>query len=344
MHGAPTPKGARIARGALVLSLLAVPACLGGQEGRSPPPDLPGPPPLGLDLYLPVPAENPLTPEKVELGRRLFFDPLLSADRSLRCASCHLPDRAFADTVAVSPGVYNRRGHRNTPSLLNAGYEEAFFWDGRTRSLEEQVVQPIQDPNEMGMALEAAVARLRAEDGYWEAFREAFGRGPTEEGLARALASYVRILRSGSSTVDRYRAGEMDALEGEALEGFRLFVGKGKCANCHLGPTFTDGRFHNTGVAWEDAGPGSEGFDPGRFLVTGDSADLGAFKTPTLRNAALTAPYMHDGSVPTLEEVVAFYDRGGRENPYLDEELRPLRLTEDEKRALVAFLEALKGG
>lgn len=322
-----------------------MPACLTGQEGDGSLPDPSGPPPLGLDVHVPVPESNPLTPEKVALGRRLFFDPGLSADRSLSCASCHRPELAFADSVPVSPGLDGRMGSRNTPSILNVGYAGAFFWDGRVTSLEDQVVLPIQDPDEMGMELDEAVVRLEADPTYREAFRAAFGAGPSSERLARALASYIRMLRSGDSDVDRYRAGSLEALSETAGEGFRLFVGKARCATCHVGPTFSDDRFHNTGVAWKANGEGAEGqfSDPGRFSVTGDSVDLGAFKTPTLRNVVLTAPYMHDGSIETLEQVVEFYDAGGRANPHLDSEIRPLGLTEEERASLVAFLRALTG-
>ena len=321
----------------LALALASAgPPPLAAQGARA---SLPGPPPLGLDVYLPVPDDNPLTAEGVELGRRLFLDPVLSADGRVACASCHRPERAFADTVAVSPGVFGRRGRRNTPSLANAGYGRAFFWDGRTTSLEEQVLRPIGDPDEMGSGLADVVARLGASPDYRAAFRRAFGEEVSASGVARALASYVRTLRSGGSPLDRYRSGERAALSGLAEAGYRLFIGRAACATCHLGPTLTDQRFHNTGVAWRTSPP----LDEGRFQVSGNSADLGAFKTPALRNVALTAPYMHDASLPTLETVVDFYDRGGRANPWLDSDVRPLGLSAAEKEALLAFLLSLTG-
>lgn len=297
--------------------------------------------PLGLDLYLPVPDSNALTPARVALGRTLFFDSLLSKDRSLSCASCHDPERAFTDGRRVSRGVFGRRGPRNVPTLVNRAYGEAFFWDGRIETLEAQVLQPIQHPKEMGLTLEEAVGRLRGEQRYRRRFRRAFGRPPDSTALARALAGYVRTILSGNAPVDRYRNGARQALSKKARRGLRLFRGKANCAACHVGPSFTDEGFHNTGIAWN--AKDSTWQDAGRYAVTGDSAGLGAFKTPTLREVVRTAPYMHDGSLATLEEVVDHYDRGGTPNPHLDAELRPLHLTEAEKAALVAFLRSLSG-
>lgn len=279
--------------------------------------------PLGLELYMPVPEQNPLTPDKVELGRRLFFDPSLSADGRVSCASCHNPGLAFADSVPLSRGVHGRTTLRNSPSLLNAGWGRSFFWDGRTASLEEQVVRPIEDPREMGRPVSEVAAHT----------------GLTSVMLAEALASYVRTLRSGDSPADRFAAGVTDALTAEQRAGFEIFIGKGNCATCHSGPLFTDHRFHNTGVAWVRGALA----DSGRYTVTRRDTHLGAFKTPTLREITRTAPYMHDGSLASLEDVIEFYDRGGNSNRFLDRGLRPLRLTSEEKSALLAFLRALSG-
>lgn len=295
--------------------------------------------PLGLDAYMPIPESNPLTAEKVALGRRLFFDKRLSVNRSLSCASCHDPSRAFADARRVSLGVLGRPGVRNAPALINRGYGSAFFWDGRAASLEEQVLGPIENPLELGSTVGAALGALRDDRTYVASFRVAFGREPSREDLARALASYVRSILAGDSPVDRFLAGDRQALSTEAQTGLRLFRGKGNCTACHLGPTFSDERFHNTGVAWS-AGTLN---DEGRAAVTGRSDDRGAFKTPTLRHVAETAPYMHDGSLARLEDVIEFYDRGGNPNPHLDGEIRPLRLTAAEKSALLAFLRSLSG-
>ena len=295
-----------------------------------------GAPPLGLDLFVPALPEHPPTAVLADLGERLFFDQLLSADRTLACASCHRPDHGFADVTAASEGVFGRRTTRNTPSLFNAAYGTFFFWDGRVQTLEEQVVQPISNPNEMGLPLPELVERLRARPEYREVFRAAFDGEATAENLARALASYVRTLRSGDSPADRYAAGDPDALDVGARAGFKLFRGKARCVECHIGPILTDERFHNTGVGWG-------GGDTGRFAITGDPTDWGRFNTPSLRNVALTAPYMHDGSMQTLETVVDFYDGGARPNQNLDLEIQPLQLTPEEKHQLVLYLRALTG-
>jgi cytochrome c peroxidase len=271
--------------------------------------------PVGLDLYMPMPEDNPLTVEKVALGRQLFFDPRLSADNSIACGTCHQPARAFADARPVAIGVFGREGHRNAPAILNRGYGRAFFWDARAHTLEEQVLKPIGDPNEMGSSAADAAARV----------------GLSVGDLARALASYVRSILSGNSPFDRFINGDREALTKDEEAGLRVFRGKGNCVACHVGPNLTDERLHNTGVAWVDG----ELRDPG--------AGRGEFKTPTLREIARTAPYMHDGSLPTLEAVVDFYDGGGRPNPSLDPEIRPLRFTDAEKRQLVAFLHTLSG-
>lgn len=321
----------------LLLGTLLVSASLfAGAQGESQRADIP----LGLDLYMPVPEDNPLTAEKVALGKRLFFDPILSLDRSQACVFCHDPGRAYTDGRAVAAGVFGRLGTRSAPTLVNRGYGASFFWDGRMPTLEEQVLQPIQDANEMDMTLDEALARLKDHRDYPRLFQAAFGGEISKDGLSRALASYLRTILSGDAPVDRYLNGDRAALSEQARQGLNIFRGKGNCSACHVGPTFTDERFHNTGVAWRDG----QWLDPGRFAVTGADADRGAFKTPTLREIGQTAPYMHDGSLPTLEAVVDFYDRGGNSNPHIDREVRPLRLSDDEKKALAAFLlEALSG-
>ncbi len=295
--------------------------------------------PLGLDAYLPIPEENPLTPEKIALGRKLFFDRRLSRDGTTACATCHDPRRAFTDGQVLSTGVFGRKGSRNVPTLLNRAYGSAFFWDGRAPTLEVQALQPIQHRNEMDMTMDEVLLRLRRETSYGRLFRRAFSREANGEDLARALASYLRTILAGNAPVDRYLSGERGALSEQARRGLALFRGKANCAACHLGPNFTDEHFHNTGVAWR----GGQWLDPGRFAVTGREADRGAFKTPTLREIALTAPYMHDGSIPALEQVIDFYDRGGNPNPHLDPELRSLHLTAEEKQDLAELLRNLSG-
>ncbi len=295
--------------------------------------------PLGLDAYMPIPEDNPLTPEKVNLGRKLFNDRLLSPDRSISCATCHNPKSAFTDGQAIALGVLGRKGSRSAPTLVNRGYGAAFFLDGRAATLEEQVLQPIQNPKEMDMTLKEAVARLKHQRGYRKRFQAAFAREVSSEDLARALASYVRTILSGDSPFDRYINGDRDALSAEANLGLKSFRGKGNCVSCHVGPNLTDERFHNTGVAWR----GGKLLDTGRFAVTGKEKDHGAFKTPSLREIARTPPYMHDGSLASLEEVIEFYNRGGRVNPWLDPEIHPLHLTTEEEKALIAFLQSLSG-
>lgn len=295
--------------------------------------------PLGLDAYMPIPDDNPITQEKLRLGQTLFNDPLLSRDKSISCASCHDPRYAFTDARTVAAGVFNRRGTRNAPALINRAYGKSHFWDGRASTLEAQVLKPIQDPNEMDMTLEEVVGRLKQQRRYRKQFQKSFRREINADDLARALASYVRTILSGDSPVDHYLNGERGALSEQARQGLNIFRGKGNCTACHLGPNFTDERFHNTGVAWRDG----KFLDSGRFAITGRETDRGAFKTPTLREIARTAPYVHDGSLATLEDVIEYYDRGGNPNPHLDAELRPLRLTTEEKQALVAFLKALSG-
>jgi cytochrome c peroxidase len=271
--------------------------------------------PLGLDLYMPVPEENPLTAEKIELGRRLFNDRRLSRDETIACSSCHDPARAFSTDRPIAVGVFGRVGRRNAPALINRGYGRAFFWNARVRTLEEQVLKPIEDPSEMDLPAAEAAARV--------------GFGVSD--LSQALASYVRSILSGDAPYDRFVNGDRTALTPEQQAGLQIFRGKGNCTACHVGPNFSDERVHNTGIAWRD----------GRLLDPG--AGNGAFKTPTLREVDRTSPYMHDGSFATLEDVVDYYDRGGNAHAFLDPDIRHLALTATEKQTLVAFLRALSG-
>ncbi|MBI5084198.1 MAG: c-type cytochrome [Acidobacteria bacterium] len=271
--------------------------------------------PMGLDLYMPVPEDNPLTLEKIELGRRLFFDRRLSRDGSVSCSTCHDPDLAFSDGRALAVGIGQREGRRNSPALVNRGYGRLFFWDGRSPTLEDQVLKPIEDPNEMDLPLAEASARA----------------GLDTTTMARALATYIRSILSGDSPYDRFINGDRPALSSQQQLGLQIFRSKANCTACHVGPNFTDEQLHNTGVAWRNRKLADEGAGQGRF------------KTPTLREISRTAPYMHDGSMATLEDVVEFYDAGGRANPGLDPEVRALHLSPVEKQALVAFLRALSG-
>lgn len=305
--------------------------------------------PLGLSA-LAVPQNNPLTGERILLGRKIFFDKRLSLHNARSCATCHLPDHGFAESLNLSISADGRTQRRNAPSILNVGYLTALTWDGRFHSLEAQALEPFTAWGDMGIELDEALNRLKAEPEYLKLFRKAFNSAPTEQGLAEALACYVRSLVSGGTRFDQFMfGGRKDALTDAEKEGYALFTGRARCAECHnvsLKPTgrsqaaaalFTDQKFHNLGVGFNHG----RMWDLGRYGVTGVPSDWGVFRTPSLRNVALTAPYMHDGSLATLEEVVEFYDCGGKPNPNLSTTIKPLKLSADEKAALVAFLRAL---
>lgn len=306
----------------------------------------PWPVPRGIHEPLNAPAANLLTPAKVALGRRLFSSTTLSRTSDVSCATCHDPARAFSDARTIAVGVSGRTGTRHSPALINRGFGETFFWDGRASSLEAQVVMPIADPNEMDFSVAGAVTRLQRDPAYVKDFAAAFGQPVNARDLGYALASFVRSIVSGDSRVDRYLDGDDRALSATEMRGLRVFRGAGLCTTCHKGGNFTDEAFHNTGVAWveDPSAAGGRLADRGRAAVTSRPADEGAFRTPTLREISRTAPYMHNGSLPTLEAVVDFYEMGGRANPNLDPDLMPLRLANADKAALVAFLKALDGG
>lgn len=292
--------------------------------------------PHGVPLGLPainVPADNPMTPEKVELGKLLYFDPRLSSDGTISCASCHDPNKGWSNGAQFATGVDGQMGGRNSPTVLNTVYQRFQFWDGRAGSLEEQALGPIQNPIEMNLTLEEAVERLSAIEGYRARFQDVFGSEVTAAGIGQAIAAFERTVISGNAPYDRFKAGDASALSEAAARGMKLFFGKANCSACHAGPNFTDNGFHNLGVGIEASEP-----DLGRQVVSGQLGDRGSFKTPTLREIARTAPYMHDGSLQTLEEVVAYYNRGGTANAQLDEEIYELKLSEQELADLVVFL------
>jgi cytochrome c peroxidase len=292
--------------------------------------------PLGLDTTHSAPADNPVTEEKVRLGRTLFFDPVLSADRTLACASCHDPAHGFAGRDPVAIGIGRKRGTRNAPTLLNRAYAAKLFWDGREATLEAQALGPIENPLELGANLSEVVERLKADTAYAKQFTAAFPDGVTAANIGKALASFERTLLHGGTRVDQFRIGKIAALTAPEKHGLWLFESRAGCWKCHSGANFTDEKFHNTGVTW-DKTPA----DLGRYVVTKHDADRGAFKTPTLRGVAHTAPYMHDGSLASLKEVVEFYNKGGNKNPNLDPLVSSLNLSEPDLLDLVAFLEAL---
>jgi len=303
--------------------------------------------PLGLPA-VPIPKDNPETAETVALGRRLFYETKLSADGSLMCASCHNPLLGFTDGRKHSMGVGGKLGIRNAPTVVNAAYFSAQFWDGRAPDLEEQAGGPIANPIEMNLAHDVVVSKLQADPYYQAAFGKAFGPGPVTMGRVKnAIASFERTLISGNSPFDRYEyGGDKQALSKAAIRGLARFRDrtKGNCAACHtIGEKyalFTDGKFHNIGAGVNEEGDLT---DLGRYNETKIESDRGAFKTPTLRNVAKTAPYMHDGSLKTLKQVVDFYAGGGNSNPHLDKEIKAIHLSGPDRADLVEFLEALTG-
>ena len=310
-----------------------------------------------------IPRDNPLTAEKIKLGADLYFDRRLSADGSVSCATCHDPASAFTDHNTTAFGVANSRGTRNAPTVLNAMFSPTLFWDGRARSLEEQAKQPLVNAAEMGMRdYDDVVARIANVPDYAQRFRRVFKSEVTIDAIVQAIAAYERTQLSGDAPFDRFIAGDRNAISALQKRGWDLFRGKAQCIECHAfspsSPFFTDFDFHNTGAAakTQKLEPLSQAVragnisalahregtsDLGRYLVTGKQSDIGAFKTPTLRDIELTAPYMHDGSQKTLLDVVRFYSRGGEANSYLDRRMRVLNLSDEEMNALVEFMRSL---
>ncbi len=297
--------------------------------------------PLGLNPRdALVPVDNPITREKIELGRALYFDHRLSKNDTIACATCHHPNMGFGDAQPVSLGIHAQKGGRSAPTVINRLFSKGQFWDGRVPSLEEQAKGPITNPIEMGMPNhDEAVAKLNAIPGYVAWFKKVFGTEVTLDGIAKAIATFERTVVSGNAPFDRYKNGDKKAMTASQVRGMELFEGKANCTQCHKGFNFTDERFHNLGVDWD-----KDKVDVGRYGVTKELGDIGAFKTPTLRDIANTGPYMHDGRHATLAQVVAFYDQGGIQNELLDETMgKKLNLTAQEKADLVAFMEALSG-
>lgn len=288
-----------------------------------------------------VPADNPLTKEKVELGRILFFDKRLSMDNTIACASCHMAKKGFTDGMPVSTGIRGLKGGRSAPVSFNRVYSKAQFWDGRAATLEAQSVGPFTNPIEHGFpSYDVMNAKMMKIPGYRKLFKQVFGdENITTERVGMAIASFQRTKLSGNSAVDKFDVGgDENALSDSAKRGLELFRGKARCTRCHSGFNFTDEKFHNLGIGWD-----TNTVDLGRYMLTNNAEDIGAFKTPTLREIARTAPYMHDGRFKTLEEVVNFYNQGGVKNPHLDNTIIPLELTDEEKQDLVAMLKSLNG-
>jgi cytochrome c peroxidase len=302
--------------------------------------------PLGLQASAAyIPDTNPISADKVALGRLLYFDPRLSKDNTIACASCHNPYHGFTDPAPTSKGLGGKLGGRNSPTVLNRVFSKEQFWDGRAADLEEQAHGPLVNPVEMAMPNhQEVVKRVQAVKGYAPLFVKAFGsKEITMPRIAQAIASYERTVVTGNSSFDRYSAGDKDALSASAVRGMELFNGKANCKVCHAGFNFSDESYHNLGVGHLGVGMDRAKPDLGRFEISKAESEKGAFKTPTLRNVAQTAPYMHDGSEATLTQVVEFYNRGGVNNPWLSKEIKPLGLTTSEVSDLVAFLDALTG-
>ena len=333
-------------------------------------------PPLGLP-DIPVPKDNPVTADKVQLGRKLFFDRRLSANNTVSCAMCHIAEQGFSQNELRRPvGIEGKSVRRNAPTIYNTAYLERLFHDGRETSLENQVWAPLLANNEMGnVSIGVVIERIRNLDDYAERFAKAFGRGPNMQTIGMALASYERLLVSANSPFDRWYYGKDEsAVDESAKRGYEIFRGKGRCIACHqVGQDyalFTDGQFHNTGIGYFATmkpadtefdvllAPGqservksdlaqttrSDKFrDLGRYEVTGRPEDRWRYRTPTLRNVALTAPYMHDGSLATLRDVLLFYNRGGVRNEALDPLIERLGLSDAEIEDLLAFLRSLTG-
>ncbi len=292
-----------------------------------------------LPTATPIPKGNLNYKAKIELGKQLYFDGRLSKNNQVACAFCHNPFAGFADPRQTSIGVDGKLGGRQAPTVYNTAFNTVQFWDGRAGSLEEQAIGPIQNPVEMAETHENVVAKLRKIKGYQQQFREVFGSDVNLQGIAEAIAAFERTVVSTNSPFDKYVLGDTKAMDEAAVRGIALFKGKGRCLLCHNGPNFTDNQFHNLGVP--QVGPLKE--DLGRYNVTRQEQDRGAFKTPTLRSITETAPYMHDGVLKTLEEVIDFMDGGGGPNPNLSPLVKPLGLTKEEKSDLLAFLKALTG-
>ncbi len=299
--------------------------------------------PYGLPP-IPWPKDNPYTPQKAELGRLLYFDTRLSTDGTISCASCHAPSEIFSDRRPVSIGIRGEKGSRHSMTVINSAYQPLLFWDGRAKTLEEQSKGPIANTKEMTLFKDPHEAhwqchkRVKSIQGYRVLFKEVFDNDEcTIDDIAKAISTFERTVLSGNSPYDRYIKGDLEAMTAEQIHGYKIFATKG-CFDCHHGISFSNGQFANIGVGMNVPHP-----DLGRYAITKNKNDWGAFKVPILREVAHNGPYMHDGSLVTLEEVIDYYDRGGNRNPNLHTLMEPLHLKQEEKKALISFLQALGG-
>ncbi|HSE96914.1 MAG TPA: cytochrome c peroxidase [Blastocatellia bacterium] len=297
----------------------------------------PLPEPLSTYEPMEIPEDNSMTPEKVALGRQLFFDKRLSGDGSRSCYSCHVCEKGLTDGIPKAIGAYEKVLPRHSPTLWNIGYHKDFYWDGRSNSLEKQAMAAWKGGNMGAEGKEQEiVGRINALEDYRKQFQQVFGGEPTAENIMKAISAFERTIISGSTAWDRFRAGDQSALSDAAKRGWEVFQ-QAKCNNCHDGVLFTDLQFHNVGIGMNQPAP-----DTGRGKITGKPEETGAFKTPTLRDVARSGPYFHDGSVATLEEAVDLMLGGGIENPHLDRKnLEKRTITKEQREDLLAFLKSL---
>jgi cytochrome c peroxidase len=296
--------------------------------------------PAGLEVLEQfIPKENPLTKEKIALGRDLFFDRRLSVDGTVSCDFCHSPILGFSDGRYFASGVFGLKSKRNTITLLNRIFGQEHYWDGRAQSIEEVIIDHIEDANVFGNNLENVIKVLNHDKKYREKFENVFNKEITAEVISKAIAAFVRTLLSGNSPYDKYVAGNNNALDESAIRGMNLFFSdRLNCSFCHSGANFTDEKYHNNGTRMDSVNP-----DLGRYLVTNKESDRGKFRTPTLRDISRTSPYMHNGSIKGLNDLIDFYDNGGVPNSYLSHVIKPLHLTKEEKVDLKKFLRSLTG-
>ena len=318
-----------------ITSVLSISCNRTNQSAEFQPEILPLPPQLNTYEAMPIPADNLLTPEKVALGRQLFFDERLSGDGTRSCYSCHVCEKGLTDGLAKSIGAFNKQLPRSSPTLWNIGYHKEFYWDGRSGSLEKQAMAAWTGAN-MGAKADEIAIKLNAIPGYRSQFQTVFGGEATPDNIVKAIAAFERTIISGDTAFDRYRAGDTAAMSESAVRGWNIFQAI-KCTNCHDGVLFTDQQYHNVGIGMDQKDP-----DLGRFKVTNKPEDTGAFKTPTLRDIAKSAPYFHDGSAQTLEAALDIMLGGGKENPHLDKKnLQKHDVLPDQRESLLEFLKAL---
>lgn len=335
MNRKTLPLGFVTVTGFLISAVLLVSCNRAPQTVGFQPEILPLPPQLTTYEPMSIPADNPMTPEKVALGRQLFFDERLSGDGTRSCYSCHVCEKGLTDGLAKAVGAFNKQLPRSSPTLWNIGYHKEFYWDGRSGSLEKQAMAAWTGAN-MGAKADEIAVKLNGISGYHSQFQKIFGGAATPDNIVKAIAAFERTIISGDTAFDRYRAGDTSAMSEAAVRGWNNFQAI-KCTNCHDGVLFTDQQYHNVGIGMDQKEP-----DVGRFKVTNKPEDTGAFKTPTLRDIAKSAPYFHDGSAQTLEQAVDIMLGGGKENEHLDKKnLQKHDLLPDQRQALIEFLKAL---